>query len=542
VKVILREQKSGVAEVVGTILILGMTVALFSTVILWVSSVPAPTAQTRIDVSSVMQPIYSAAGLVIGVNITLTHLGGEALHPVPTIVYVTDQPGSNPPTTDVATLHLFNGRLANPSGLLDGSDSVWSTGERWAYENFAFSPSDSITVTIVDTTKSLVVWSGQMSPAAGVRPPVFVSVWADGTPSTLVPDPVQAGLGFSLDAQVIDPDGDLNPSSVYATMTAWYGSGTVCQMPLPMRDDGVFPDHMPGDGIFALGGNVCMNAPYPAVSWSGSFILINATDLRGHQTRTRFVLNVFSQGAGSGGGTTIPSQLWQYIGYVQIRTGEVWVSNLSNPYTTANTYQPYRVPKTWLQNGALFHFRMANHGNTTIFVDGWTEAFFQNTQSSAGIALFVVAPCNPTPAAGAGGVVAYPGNPTNINDFEYAHPGVPASCSSTIAPAVFDINPFDQQTGGTPYVTLVYNKVAFGAGSTYNWPASATYFISILVSGMAGPTNYTYAQLVSGGPNPSGCAGLGPNYNPHNHLLDPNPACRTQWYAQVIPFIGMVVY
>ena len=543
-KVILREEQSGVSEVLGTILILAMTVALFSTVIYWVSSFPTPTAQTHVDVLPSMEPIYDAQHLEIGINITLTHMGGEALLPVPTFIYVTDQAGSNPPTTDVVSLHPFNGRLAVPSGLLDGPDSIWNVGERWVYLNFAFRSSDSITVTIVDTTRSLVVWTSRMNALAGTRPPIFLNVWADGNPNTTVADPVQEGLGFALYAQVADPDGDLNPNSVYANFSAWWPSGTTCAGPLPMRDNGVFPDHAVGDGIFALGGIVCTSAPYPALSWSGTYVLLNATDFAGHRTSARFVLNVFTQGPGGGGGpgTTIPNQVWQYIGFVQIRTGEVWVSNLSNPYTTANTYQPYRVQKSWLQNGALFHFKMANHGNTTIFIDGWTEAFFQNTQSSAGIALFIVAPCNTTKAANAGGVASYPGSPTNINDFQYAHPGLPTVCSSGIAPAVFDIDPFDQQVGGTPYVALVYNKVAFGSGSTYNWPASATYFISILVSGMAGPVNYTYAQLMGSGPNPYGCSGLGPSYNPISHLNDPIRACRSTWYAQVIPFIGMVVY
>ncbi len=543
-KVILREERSGVAEVVGTILILAMTVVLFSVVILWVSAAPSPVSQTRIGISSQLQPVYSRLGVEIGVNITLTHEGGEPLLPVPTVIYVTSQRGSSPPTTDTATLHLYNGRLANPSGLLDGQDSAWDIGERWTYTNFQYRSSDAITVTIVDTSRDLVLWTGPMSTSPGMRPPVFLSVWADGTPGTIAPDPVVAGQGFALYAQVVDPDNDLNPNSVFATITAWYGSGTICSVPLQMRDNGVSPDRMAGDHIFALGGNVCMNPPYPPLGWAGSFILFNATDLRGHQATTRLVLNVVPSGPGGVGGnsTTIPSQLWQYIGYVQIRTGEVWVTNLSKPYTTTDQYQPYRVLKSWLQTGALFHFKMANHGNTTIFVDGWTEAYFQNTQSSSGIALYVVAPCNPILAANAGGVVGYPGNPTNINDFQYAHPGVPAACSSGGPPAVFDINPFDQQTGGNPYVVLVYPKTPFTTGTPYNWPASATYFISILVSGMAGPVNYTYAQLIGSGPNPYGCTGIGPNYNPHDHLLDPNPMCRTQWYAQVIPFIGMVVY
>ena len=548
-KAILREDATGVTEVLGTILILAMTVALFSTVLYWVSTIPTPIAQTRVDIQATMEPLYNAQHVEDGVNITLTHMGGEALQPSSTYVYVTDQRGSNPPTTDVASLHLFNGRLVIPSGLLDGSDSVWNVGERWAYLNFAFRSSDTITVTIVDTSRSLVVWTGNMNALAGTRPPIFLNVWADGNPNTTVADPVQVGLGFFLYAQVADPDGDLNPNSVYANITAWWGSGTTCSVPLPMYDDGPSGSHgdaVANDGIFTLGGIVCTRAPYPALSWSGTYILLNATDNAGHRTTARFVLNVFAQGPGGGGGpgTTIPNQVWQYIGFVQIRTGEVWVSNLTDPYPTGKTFQPYRVQGTWLNAGVLFHFKMSNHGNTTIFVDGWTEAFFQVTQGTGtATPLFIVAPCNVTKASGSNGVVGYPGLPGTINDFEYAHPGVPSTCARTIQPTVFDIDPFDQQTGGAPYTVLVANTGgAFSLPTKNSWAKPGVYFISILVSGMSGPINYTYAQLTGAAANPYGCAGLNANYNPISHLSDPIPACRSTWYAQVIPFIGMVVY
>ena len=544
-KVILREDRSAVSEVVGTILILGMTVVLFSTIIIWVSSFPGPQSQLHVDVTSSLTPIYNALGQEVGVNITLIHGGGEALLPISTMIYVTDQPAGKPPTTDRLTLHLFNGALASPNGLLDGTDSVWDIGERWAYKNFVDRSADSITVTVVDNSKGVVVWSAPLNPPPGVRPPVFVSVWTDGVPATLAPDPIQATLGFALYAKVMDPDGDLNVNSVYATITAWYGSGTACAFPLKMHDDGAAPDRVAGDGIFSLGNNVCMNSPYPPLNWAGTYILLNATDLRGHQTVYRLQINVVPQSSGGNffNGTTIPNQIWQYIGYVQIRTGEVWVSNLSDPYNTASRYQPFRVTASMLNSngGALFHFKMANHGNTTIFIDGWTEAFLSNTQSSSGFAMFIVAPCSTTIAANAGGVAAYPGNPSNINDFEYAHTGLPAGCSVSSPAGVFDINPLNQEVGGNPYVVMVYNRNPFGVGQTKTWQ-SATYFMSILVSGMAGPANYTYSMLQGIGSNPANCAGLGPNYNPHDHLTDPIAACRTTWYAQVIPFIGLVAY
>lgn len=541
-KAILREDTSAVSEVLGTILILGMTVTLFSVIIVWVSSVPAPIAQTRVDIASSMNSILSSSGSEIGVNITLTHRGGEALFPVPTVIYVTDQVGSNPQTTDVVTLHLFNPRLATPNGLLDGTDSIWSIGERWSYQSFRFRSTDSISVTIVDTSKNTVEWYGQMNPSVGSRPPIFLNVWAAGVYNGGQANPVYSGNGFFLFANVISPDNTLNRNSVFATITAFDGSG-VCQLPIQMHDDGVTPDVSAGDNIFSLGLNSCMNAPWPALSWSGSYILLNATDMQGRQTQTRFILNVSPNPTTIQNTQTIPSQLWQYIGFVQIRTGEVWLSNLTLPYNTANTFQPFRVFGSWLKSGVIFHFKMANHGNTTIFMDGWTEAFFSNTQASSGSTMFVVAPCSTAVNANAGGVTSYPGIATNINDFEYAHSGLPAGCQATTQPAVFDINPLNQEQGGTPYVVVVGAKTPFAAPSATNWLTS-TYFISILVSGMSGPVNYTYAMLQGqvGQANPYACTGLGANYNPLAHLADANPKCRTQWYAQVIPFVGMVVF
>src|SRR5438093_4169140 len=90
-RTILREDESGVSEVIGTILFLAMTVFLFSVIIVWVAGIPTPAAQARTDIHSEMTPIYGGGGLEIAVNITLTHHGGEALHQAQTIIYVLSQ-------------------------------------------------------------------------------------------------------------------------------------------------------------------------------------------------------------------------------------------------------------------------------------------------------------------------------------------------------------------------------------------------------------------------------------------------------------------
>ncbi len=545
-KTILREDESGVSEVIGTILILGITVTLFSVIIVWVSGVPAPVAQTRVDITSSMVALTPSG---TGVNITLTHSGGESLYPVPTVIYVTDQVGSTQ-TTDTVTLHLFTAKLINPNGLLDGTDSIWSIGERWNYENAKWSTSDSITVTVVDNSKGNVMWMGQMNPTAGARPPIFLNVWAAGFASGVQTSTLYAGNGMELFANVISPSGQIK--SVYANFTAWQGYTTSgCNVAFPMLDNGQGADAVPNDNIYSFGLNYCVNAPYPLMTWDQTYVLLNATDMQGHTTTTRFQLHVSPSPTIIANLQTIPSQLWQYIGFVQIRTGQVWLSNQTLPYNTANTFTPFEVQRSTLNSpGAIFHFKMANHGNTTIFIDGYTEAFFTNTQSPGqSKVMFIVAPCSTSINANAGGITGYPGS-LSLNTFAYATYGTGGNvpgCNANNQPGVFDINPTNQEMGGTPYTVMAFASSPFGSPSGPNWPAPGslgmtTYFIQILVAGMSGPVNYTYSMLMGQGGNPLGCGGLGPNYNPLSHLNDPVAPCRTNWYAQVVPFNAMIMF
>lgn len=310
-RVVLREDESGVSEVVGTILILAMTVVLFSSIIIWVTSIPTPSAQTRLDILGTMQPVYNAAGEEIAVNITLVHQGGEALDPSPTVLYITSQQGSNPARTDIVRLHTFNPNLNSPSGLLDGINAIWNVGERWTYQNSSLRSTDIIQVTIVDLVKSSVLWAHELTAPAGTRPPVFIEKWADRLWETNAVDQVESGAGFFVFAKVVDPDGDLNPASVWAILTIWFGTGDPCSQPQQMRDDGQYPDRIASDGIFALGGISCMRTPWPSLQWDGSVILLNATDNQGHATSSRLVLTVvpgpiLDPGGNLSGGTGRP--------------------------------------------------------------------------------------------------------------------------------------------------------------------------------------------------------------------------------------------
>ncbi len=297
-KIVLREDESGVSEVVGTILILAMTVVLFSTIILWVANIPTPVAQTRVDILASLNIVYGSNGQEAGDWINMTHQGGEPMLATATGIYITDSKasgGTNTYSLHLALMKTYNGSVKY--GMLDGSGASWNVGQRFSYFSSLFRSSDQITVTIVDLSRSLVLWTSTLSPPAGTRPPVFLNTWvsqkAYGTPITPV-----TGTGFYVLAQVMSPDNRV--TSVNATLTYYYGqpSAQNCAVQKPMYDNGANGDAATSDGVYTLFDNSCTG---DAVSgMDGSLILFDATDSNGHVTTTRMVMHVLP-GSGSHG-------------------------------------------------------------------------------------------------------------------------------------------------------------------------------------------------------------------------------------------------
>lgn len=310
-KVVLREDASGVSEVIGTILILAMTVVLFSTIIIWVSSFPTPTAQTRVDLLANLSPAYNGEGSEVGDWINITHQGGESMQAASTVIYVAvEKPGGGGTTTETARLHMFQRTWLCPNvdtcttgtknGLLDGTGTSWDVGERYAFYSSNLSASDTITVTIVDTSRGLVLWTSSLTAPVSERPPIFLNVWVSATLSTTPVTPV-SGKPFYILAQVMDPSGYQYIKSVYTNITALWGSpSNVCRGWQQMFDAGPPGDQVATDGVFTFARSNC-----PAdIGWDGSIVLFRATDTLGHVTTTRLMLHVLP---GTGGGTsTIP--------------------------------------------------------------------------------------------------------------------------------------------------------------------------------------------------------------------------------------------
>ena len=313
-KVVLREDESGVSEVVGTILILAMTVVLFSTIILWVSNIPTPVAQTRVDIAASLTPNYVLQGglqVEQGDWVNMTHQGGESMLASTTAIYITDTKTSG--ATNTFVVHLARWRLVNATlkyGMLDGTGSSWNVGQRFSYFSKSLSSTDQITVTVVDLSRSIVLWSSTLNPPAGTRPPIFIKVWAARN-NAGTPLPVQTSTAFYVFAQVMDPDGaqDLNTGSVNGTLTYFFGQvgQAQCAAPLPMYDDGPAGNHgdaTPNDGVFTLFQNSCTGTAFAGMD--GSLVLFSAKDKENHVTTTRMTLSVVPgpSGGNNGGGST----------------------------------------------------------------------------------------------------------------------------------------------------------------------------------------------------------------------------------------------
>jgi hypothetical protein len=279
------------------------------------------------------------------------------------------------------------------------------------------------------------------------------------------------------------------------------------------------------DGIFTLA-NTCTNAPFPNLNWDQSIILFNATDKKGNAATSRIVLSVQP---GAGGPSSGGSTLWPYVGFAQVVWNGFWVTNLNDAYNTATTYSPYRITKAQLVNtgGPMFHLKMSNHGNRTLFLDGYSAlAFTRTTGAAAPPSVFITKILDPTKPANSGGTAAYPGVAGSQTTFAYA--------------SVFDINPANPDGGGLPTEIYLASAGPFTSVTLPTQPAltsantnPGTYIVQIVVSGIVGPNTMTYGQIITR---------WGATYNPWDHLGDADLTTRTYWYSQLIEYASITIF
>ncbi len=189
--------ESGVSEIVGNILILMITVMLFSSIMVFVQNMPMPEQLTKATFSAGIT--FDSDGT--HANLTVTHAGGATMKADKTMIIVERN------TTSTG----YN--LNNDSGL--GGAAVWKTGMTWTKRLDQTTYSSVITVTVVDMEKHAQVWSSQVTGGTGMNPPMIGQRWVDSDITTPTPDPVLEWSNFSLFVTISDPDKDLNTNAIW---------------------------------------------------------------------------------------------------------------------------------------------------------------------------------------------------------------------------------------------------------------------------------------------------------------------------------------
>ncbi len=271
----------------GTVLVLLITVIIFSSIILWVFTLPTPTSSGRVDIDGRLTGIYQG-GSWAGATVNLTHRGGDNLFEGSTRVLLTIDNRTH--VFVVRGMH-FDGISVKSYGI-NGPDQTWNIGETWGYLNQTISESAQVAVMVVDIDKGLVLWDKSLLGVAGPKGPVFLDKWVDSDPTTTTRDRVNEGDTFTLYARVIDPDSDLNEASVWAYLTFGTGGVPLGYVQLVDNGDSGAGDKTAGDGTFSRSLSWVASK-----SWDGGIIILNATDDMGHESKSRLILSVGTGGA-----------------------------------------------------------------------------------------------------------------------------------------------------------------------------------------------------------------------------------------------------
>ncbi|TET90578.1 MAG: type IV pilin [Methanomassiliicoccales archaeon] len=284
-----RWNEEGVSEIVGTILILAITVVLFSVIIIWVGSMESPNPVIRLKIHGELEPIM-IGGAWSGAIINISHESGEPLPEFKTLVIIEVIKIDGDYMQDRLRL-----RGITSEGFVYGigvGDDEWNIGEKWTYKNTTIEASDTVSALVLDSEKGVVLWRSQLLGAELTNFPVFVEKWTDAWPQTIFTrdlieddDPY-----FAVYARILDEDGDLDPAKVHLLLT-WL------EIETRLFDNGEHGDRVANDGIFSYDFAYYEDdagVPFPGIelSWDGGVMLFNATDKANHTTQSTMNLAV----------------------------------------------------------------------------------------------------------------------------------------------------------------------------------------------------------------------------------------------------------
>ncbi len=259
----LRSDRRGVSEVVGNILILMITVILFSAIVAYVNQIPVPEMTTKADFAATVS--FETNGTTTA-SLTITHAGGVVLDAAETAVFI---------EAGTAT-HYY--KLSEDA---DFPFSQWTTGSDWTKSIGVDSDSTEIIVTVIDLDKNSAVWTSQVSGGSGGSPPIILQRYVDSNNQSITADVIKEGDTFSFFVKVIDIDNDLDSSTsgVYLDSSALPSGGSEMDTYEASTSDGWFRFDF---GLIT--GN--------ASAIDGTLLKIHAWDQAGHETVSSYMVTV----------------------------------------------------------------------------------------------------------------------------------------------------------------------------------------------------------------------------------------------------------
>ncbi len=180
---------AGVSEIIGDILILGITVVLFTSIFFYVDAMPTPTAQTYADFqASVVNGSLNGAPTSI---LSITHLGGQNLKAgTTTIVVQVNQ------TTYVFAMNQGYSAINQNGPSPQWINGSWQTNQAWIEGVSGVTSSSIISVSIINTASNYVVWSVVLFARSSMLGPIIQSGWVS-------PNPISPGKNITVYANVI---------------------------------------------------------------------------------------------------------------------------------------------------------------------------------------------------------------------------------------------------------------------------------------------------------------------------------------------------
>ncbi|MDD1771571.1 MAG: FG-GAP-like repeat-containing protein [Methanomassiliicoccales archaeon] len=274
----LRRCRRAVSEIIGNLLILAITVTLFSSVMFYVMNMPSPEEDTYADMNYEISDLLSDNSRWVNI----THKGGQTLINSSTDIYIYEYD---------SVLSAYNAFAVYISNSTPSIGEEWTPGETWCYCLTDIDENTPISIIIVDTSTGDAVWDADL--VGGQVTTTYAPIIGNRgtTPSTIV-----AGSTFIIYATVSDPNDDLDENSVYVNATS---AGLDWVHLTDSNNDGVYTSG-------SLTGTLAMD---------GKVVLINATDDEGKTTKTQMTLSA-EQAGGSGGNTTeYYGPFNDYLGY-----------------------------------------------------------------------------------------------------------------------------------------------------------------------------------------------------------------------------------